>query len=103
MEPVDASVSDGKKMAAVGMEKAWTAEGEEWKGLAWEVLIELASTGQGFNADDIREKLGEPARANAMGALFSKAKRRGIIHVVGFRPMRNRRAHARTTFVYAGQ
>ena len=38
-----------------------------------------------------------------MGSLFSRAKRDGLIHIVGVRPMRNKRAHARVTFVYSGK
>jgi len=96
-------IDEGERLAREGMDKAWAAEAEAWKCLAWETLVCLANTGQQFNADDIREKIGEPTRPNAMGSLFSKAKRQGLIHIVGFRPMRNKSAHARVTFVYSGK
>ena len=98
----DMSTREGRELARQGMDRAWKKEASQWKEEAWQSLCELAKGGKHFNADDIREIVGEGNAPNSMGALFSKAKRRGMIEIVGFRPMRNKRAHARTTFVYAG-
>ena len=84
------------------MTRSWAATSEEWKDVAWDTLINLAKSGEPFNADDIKEQIGPPDHPNAVGSLFSTARRRGIIEIVGMRPMRGAKAHARMTFLYTG-
>jgi hypothetical protein len=95
-------IQEGRRRAEEGMERSWTATSEEWRDVAWDTLIKLANSGKPFNSDDIKERIGPPDHPNAVGSLFSKASRRGIIEVVGMRPMRGAKAHARMTFLYIG-
>lgn len=74
----------------------------EWREAAWTELIRLAVAGVEFNADDIRAEVGSPTRANAMGALFLRAVREGLIERVGERGMTRPIAHARRTATYIG-
>ena len=95
-------VQEGRRLAEEGMTSAWVATPEEWRADAWDIVCDLCRTGEPFNADEIKARLGDPPRPGAVGALFSKARKRGMIEVVGMRPMAGKRAHARTTFLYRG-
>jgi len=99
-------VTEGQRLAREGMEKAYVAEDKEWRDDAWELICEWSKTdyppGEGFNADDIKDIIGDPWRPNSIGGLFYKAKKRGIVEINGHRPMKRKNAHGRTTFVYKG-
>jgi hypothetical protein len=95
-------VYEGRKLAEKGMSASWAASPEEWRATAWDMLLSLARSRRPFNADEIKARIGPPPRPGAVGALFSKARRRKVIEIVGMRPMAGARAHARTTFLYRG-
>lgn len=97
------TASQAIALGRAGMDLAWENSSGTWKHRAWEALCEFAREGVEFNPDDIRDRVGEPLGSpNVMGALFARAKRRGLIRVVGMRPARQERAHGRMTFVYSG-
>ena len=75
----------------------------EWMDAAHRALRELAASGSEFNADQLREKIGDPVRPNAMGAVFLQAVRSKLIEEVGYRKMTRPIGHARRTFVYRGR
>jgi len=77
-------------------------DGGAWLSAAWTAMEVLARTGRDFTADDLREMVGAPTRPNAMGSVFLKAKRRGMIAPVSRRQMKNPNSHARSTDVYRG-
>lgn len=69
----------------LSMDDAMARDGE-WVGaaLAW---ITLRRAGATFTADTLTEAIGRPhGRGDAIGAVFSNARRRGEIRAIGFQP-----------------
>lgn len=74
--------------AALERAEDWAAKAERW---FWSVSY-LAI----FTADDLREMVGDPpAHGDAMGAVFRKAHRSGVIQRVGFTTSTRPDAHGR--------
>lgn len=68
-----------------GMVTAWRNAGTAWKKKALVAVLELASTGQPFTADDIRAKIGDDGISpQAWGSLFNGAARKGLIKKVSY-------------------
>jgi hypothetical protein len=59
---------------------------DPWPSMADRAIDELAARGQSFDADTVREWVGDPSRPAQMGAAFLRAARRDLIERVGFRP-----------------
>lgn len=84
------------------------ADDEDWKEDVWELICDFSKEdyppGEGFNADDMCDVIGEPYEISIMGGFFFKAKRLGIIEVNGHRLTRARqeRKGGRRTPVYKG-
>lgn len=73
----------------------------EWNEAASKVLVRLALSGRPFTAEDLREFVGDPPRANAMGALF--LKHRKVLQLVGWvKPLRPS-GHASMIRQYVGK
>jgi hypothetical protein len=56
---------------------------EDWTERAWRIIDMLASTRQVFTSDDLVRRCGVPSSANAVGAIFKQARKRGLIEPVG--------------------
>ena len=59
------------------------ADGTPWERAAWTKLLELASSGRKFTAEDLRAEAGDPPIDNMIGALFGTASRSGLIADIG--------------------
>lgn len=80
----------------------------EWTNTAWDALRQLALTGRPFTADDLTAIVGLPTgqvaekRNNAVGALFSKMARTGLIARIGYTTSSRKSGHATTIGVWRG-
>jgi hypothetical protein len=80
---------------------------ERWKHAAMECLRALAATGELFTADEVHDLMRpygvHTASDNAMGAMFNKARREGLIVSDGiYRPSERRDAHRRMVRIWKG-
>ena len=86
----------GAVIAAVrqaGERKALDAEDPDWLEHAQRVLEDFASSGESFNADDVRAVVGDPIRSSSLGALFGQAARRRLIRPAGVETSRRISRH----------
>jgi hypothetical protein len=56
----------------------------DWSDAALDAITRLAASGRQFDADDVRDLVGEPPSPAAMGAAFRAAARARLIRCVGF-------------------
>lgn len=64
----------------------------------------LAATGRTFTSDDLwRLGVPMPANPNALGALFSAARKRGVIECVGYQPSAREGRNASVVRVWRGR
>lgn len=76
---------------------------DEWKHYVDTLIGTMASSGQEFTAEDVRDYSGDPPNHhNAMGARFLSAVKRGTIVRVGFKNARRSSRHASVVAVYRG-
>jgi len=101
------TTDDGERLKADGMAIAVAAV-PTWAAQArWAIDI-LAATGADFTSEDLVDLVGLPRgrpgtnRNNAVGAAFSGAARRGVIHEVGRRNASRPALHARRLTVWRG-
>lgn len=70
---------------------------------AWEQIERLAKGGLPFTADDVRIAIAEPPPfTNTLSALFSNARRRGLISPMGSAVSRRTSARGRKLTIYVG-
>jgi hypothetical protein len=83
---------------------AQTTEAQpEWAEVAWRALMDLSRTGKPFTAEDLVDVVGmPPTSGKAIGAVFNKAAKRGIIRKVGERPTTRVSSHLRSLAVWQG-
>lgn len=98
---------EGKRRQQHGQQLAWTHSPDEWRLAAKWALWELARTGEPFTADDVIAKVGLPKPSwpgmnNAVGALFSLAARKHVIHRVGDTSTLRVIGHARRLSLWRG-
>jgi hypothetical protein len=80
---------------------------EAWKVWAYQCITQLADAGEPFTADEVHLLL-EPygvntGSDNAMGALFARARREGLITTDNqYRPSTRREAHRRMVRIWKG-
>lgn len=80
---------------------------DAWKVWAFHCIEQLAAAGEPFTADDVHMML-EPygvntGSDNAMGALFARARRQGLITTENqYRPSQRREAHRRMVRIWKG-
>ena len=67
---------------------------DAWTVRAWSVLLMLADRRIPFTVDDLRDRVGDPPRPNAMGALTRHGARLGLIEQRGHRQSRRKGRHA---------
>ena len=91
----------GRDLRDEGMERAERGQ-DAWKAMAWNELVRQSRTGSRITAASITDVVGLPGRRNAIGALFSKAKRAGLIAEVGFEQATRASRHASRQLVWRG-
>lgn len=80
----------------------------EWAEVAYKALRELALSGRPFTADDLVELVGLPTgkvtdkKNNAVGALFTKVARTGLITRIGYTQSARKSGHATTIGIWRG-
>lgn len=91
-------------LAKAGMELAADAEMKagDWSERAFACVVDLAHAGGVFNADDVYERVDRPHRPCAVGAVFLRALRAGIIVPVGWRTSVGKQRHAAPSRLYVG-
>lgn len=85
----------GEALKEIGTTRADLAADKVWKQLADAAIDRLATAGEPFTADDVRE-LGvpDPSSPKAWGARFLSAAKQGRIIRVGYVPSRRPSVHA---------
>ena len=102
--PLFDRVGEGSRLADEGAERALANQTEQWREAAFAAIEGFALIGGEFNADDVREFIGDPpGHPNAWGGLFRRALAQGLIEPVGRRHTRKASAHARSVVVYRGR
>lgn len=92
---------NGPDLRDEGMERAERGQ-DVWRAMAWNELILQAGTDRLITAATITNVVGLPGRRNAIGALFSNAKRAGLIIEVGFEQATRASRHASRQLVWRG-
>lgn len=83
---LDQLTDDGRRRQDAGQDAALHGSDVRWRAAAERVLADLAATGAPFDAEDVRRQVGTLASSpNAIGSLFSRAARAGLIVTVGYR------------------
>lgn len=86
-----------------GMARAALAVSGEWRDRAWQAIVDLADSGEEFTAQDVRDTAGEaPGHANAMGFLFTRARKLGLIRCIGRRTVDRPSLHGHELRVWVG-
>jgi len=97
------SLDEGRKLRDAGVSSVLTNELDAWKRDASQALAMLASNGEPFSADDIRERVGNPPHHfNAMGAVFRVASIQGLIRRVGYEQSTRSSRHASFRSMWIG-
>ena len=92
----------GEELRDEGIKRATQSlEVRAWIDRGMQAIKDLGEGGYLFNADTVRERIGDPPTPAAMGALFNKATRRLMVKKVGEVAMLRATAHARRTAVYS--
>lgn len=80
------------------------ADDTEYKTAFDKAFNRLVRSGHEFSADDIRDRIGMPARSNQMGALWSGALRRNraSVKLAGIKASSNKASHGSVIMVYQG-
>lgn len=84
----------GEHLRDVGMASTLEAAGPEWAELAFAGIRSLANVGEPFTSETLRDLIGDPPRPNAVGAIFARAAKAGLIVKVGRRPAKRPSLHA---------
>lgn len=97
----------GEGLRDIGQERALQAAYDTWVYQFKMELLRRARTGQPFTSEDITDTVGLPSNGennnNAVGALMSLARRRGLIRKTGrMLPSRRPRSHARYLMEWEG-
>lgn len=94
---------DGASRAAEGMNLAENAVDLRWRAIAQKTIEDLAATGREFDAETVRDLIGGPTGSpSAIGALFRRAAREGLITHAGWRTASRPEAHCRPLRTWRG-
>lgn len=95
--------ASGRQLRDQGMARAAAPlEDVPWRQEADRAVRSLARSGQTFSAEDVTAVAGRPIHPNAVGALLSSWKRRGLIEPVGFGQAERRERHASRMLQWRG-
>lgn len=93
----------GAQLRDIGAAKVSDNTPDQWRDEVDGIIMAMASSGEEFTAEDVREYAGDPPNHhNAMGARFLAAVKQGTIVRVGFANSRRKRSHAAVIAVYRG-
>jgi hypothetical protein len=93
----------GAQLRDIGAAKVSDNTPDEWRNSVDGIIMAMASSGEEFTAEDVRDYAGDPPNHhNAMGARFLAAAKSGVIVRVGFANSRRKRSHAAVIAVYRG-
>ena len=94
---------DGAALADEGMNLAENAVDLRWRAIAQKTIEDLAATGGEFDAETVRDLIGGPTGSpSAIGALFRRAAREGLITHAGWRTASRPEAHCRPLRTWRG-
>lgn len=99
--------TNGVDLKTEGQERA-VSGASDWFRSAQKDIMQLARSGRSFTADDLIAITGLPNERstpnsnNAVGPVFSWARRQGLIQVVGYGRTSRRRGRARNLTVWKG-
>lgn len=87
-----------------GRDRAAQNTDPAWRDAALGVITVLARSGAPFMASDVAERLelGEPDHANRWGAVFSTARRQGLIEPIGAAPSRRATTGRSLAYIWRG-
>ena len=94
------SQTEGEFLKDAGVNQV-SANHLSWAAMAEARIALLATLGDEFDADDLRD-LGAPPHPNCVGAAFRLASRSGMIRHVRYRKAKAPAAHARIIGVWKG-
>lgn len=88
---------EGARVAELGSWSPWRRRAERW-------IVEMASTGIEFSADDLMATLGRPVASSpqSIGSLFLSASKRGLIRKTGYQASRNPSRNASVIATWVG-
>lgn len=93
----------GEALKNQGMVRAYEAADGDWKNNWSQAIALLASIGEPFTSDEVREIAGAPwDHPNAAGALFHKAARAGLIRSIGYRKSERSTLHKHPLTLWVG-
>jgi len=93
----------GETLKAEGMARAEVLASDGWKATWSQAIALLASIGEPFTSDEVRELAGDPwDHPNACGALFHRAAREGLIRKVGYRSSERAALHKHPLTLWQG-
>lgn len=93
---------DAAREGAEVLPHAPVPDGWESSGIDQAIAL-LASLGEPFSADDLRDdRFGLAVKPNEVGPAFSRARRAGVIRLVGYRPSRCPSRHGGIQRVWVG-
>lgn len=95
-------LEEGRARKEAGQASALEHAGPAWRALADAELLRLARSGEEFTADDITAHIGVPGEPNAIGSLFSRWSKRGVIITVGYRQSERADRNAGTNRIWRG-
>lgn len=79
-----------------GMEQAERNADAQWRWRVEQGIRQLARSGRVFSSDDVWELVGEPpstTHPNALGSVFNRLARQGVIRMVGYTNSQRVRSH----------
>ena len=98
-----ADVEEAQRRKADGQAQALHASDVRWRSAAERAIRDLAATGEPFDAETLRRHVEVLAASpNAVGAVFTKAHRDGVIRPHGYRTASRKQAHGRTLRTWIG-
>jgi hypothetical protein len=90
----------GQQLRDIGIKKSFDSANdkyENWGEMAYDFLLHFLRTNQAFLTEDVRiastDIVPDPPSKRAWGAVILKAKREGLVRRIGFRNVKNPKAH----------
>ena len=94
--------AEGQRLRNAGMATAINATEPDDLAAIDLLIARAAATGSVFSANDVRPHLPEGVRTAAIGARFAHARRRGVIHPVGYTTSTDPGTHAHPVRTWRG-
>lgn len=95
---------DGPVLRDRGIQQATDHAGRQWSDQAYDFLLKFLKTNTTFMAEDVRTAsigfVPEPPSKRAWGGIIVRAAKQGLIQKVGFRNVKNAKAHCTPAAVW---